>query len=94
MQNEYLIYKPGSTEDIAATIFSPGPLSHLAVGNSIRHAEETTTTGAGSHLLIRHVETYFYTPEDDQDSTRARVSIYTTEQDRAEIFGATSHEEN
>jgi hypothetical protein len=44
--------------------------------------------------LIRHVETYFYTPEDDQDSTRARVSIYTTERDRTEIFGATLHEEN
>ena len=93
MQKEYLIYKPGSTEDIAATIFSPGPLSHLAVGNSIRRVEETTP-GAGSHWLIRHVETYFYTPEDDQDSTRARVSIYTTERDRTEIFGATLHEES
>ncbi|MDB5806870.1 MAG: hypothetical protein JWN73_4192 [Betaproteobacteria bacterium] len=85
MHYEYTIYEPGSTEQVAVTLFMAEPLAHLTVGNSLQLEGENYSTVAGYHLVIRHVEIYMNAPIEEAQPARMRVSVFTSERARSEI---------
>jgi len=86
MHYEYIIYEPGSAEEVAVTLFMSEPLAHLSVGNSLQLEGENYSTVAGYHLVIRHIEMYLQAPIEEAQPARVRVSVFTAERSRAEIL--------
>jgi hypothetical protein len=85
MHYEYIIFEPGSTEQVAVTLFMAEPLAHLAVGNSLQLEGENYSTVAGYHLVIRHIEIYMHAPIEEAQPARMRISVFTSERARNEI---------
>ena len=86
MHYEYIIYEPGSTEEVAVTLFMGEPMAHLTVGNSLQLEGENYSTIAGYHLVIRHIEMYLQAPVEEAQPARVRVSVFTEERRREEIL--------
>jgi len=85
MHYEYIIFEPGSTEEIAITLFMSEPMAHLSVGNSLQLEGENYSTVAGYHMVIRHIEIHMQAPIEEAQPARVRVSVFTSERSRAEI---------
>lgn len=85
MHYEYIIFEPGSTEQVAVTLFMAEPLAHLAVGNSLQLEGENYSTVNGYHLVIRHIEIYMHAPIEEAQPARMRISVFTSERARSEI---------
>ena len=81
---EYQFYKPGSSEDTAATLSTDEPLPHIEVGHSLMLEADDYSTRMGHELVITHVRTYLFLQKGFV--IRQRTSIYLTEKDRAEIL--------
>jgi hypothetical protein len=86
MHYEYIIYEPGSTEEVAITLFMSEPMAHLTVGNSLQLEGENYSTIAGYHMVIRHIEMHVQAPIEEAQPARVRVSVFTAERSRAEIL--------
>jgi hypothetical protein len=84
MRYEYVIFKPESTEDTAATFSTIEPLPHIQVGNSLMLESDTFSTVAGYHQTIVHVESYLRVSE--QALGRLCTYVYVSQRDRAEIL--------
>ena len=81
---EYVIFKPDSTEDTAATFSTDQPLPHIQVGNSLMLESDNYSTVSGYHQRIGHVETYLRVA--DAQIHRIVCYVFVEQRDRAEIL--------
>ena len=84
---EYIIYSPGSTEDVGASFHSPEFIPHIAPGNYLQPligGFEPSQTG--HHLRVTNVETYLFSPISNPDPLlKITVHVFTEEVDRAHL---------
>jgi hypothetical protein len=78
---EYVFYKSGSMEDVAASIKVDEPLPHIELGNSVG----LVSTVAGFHLRIVHIEVDLH-PAELGSRRPIVVHVYTQNRDRHEII--------
>jgi hypothetical protein len=58
MRYDYQFYKPGSKNDVFATLSSEEPLSHIEVGHSMTIESQNYSTTPGHPVEIRGVEVH------------------------------------
>jgi hypothetical protein len=77
----YTFYKPGSMEDVAATIEVDEPLPHVEVGNSVGLLK----TDTGFHWRIVHIELDLQ-PAELGSERPIGIHVYSQDRNRAEII--------
>ncbi len=82
MRYEYTIYRPGNSEDVAATFSTDEPIAHILVGHWLTLSTPAFSTQTDHRLRIEGVECHLSQNEFRQMSGQTRVEVYVTEEVR------------